>query len=115
MSKERLQVYDDSGVYRIAWYFPDEGEIGMRLGEDIKDLNKSGVEADHKEASLAVQAIVGVELDSEGFWWDSKTQAQAALRIAKRAIEELEGSMPWPEWAKRAEAHGWRPPKGWKP
>lgn len=117
MSKERLAIYEDSCVYRLRWYFPDEDDWGMILGEDLKDLDRADYEAewDHRAASMAVKGMSGVELDRDGFWWDSKSAAQVALQVARRAIKSKGEEKPWPEWARKALEQGWRPPKGWRP
>lgn len=113
MSQPRLAIYEDTCVYRLRWYFPDEDDWGMTLGEDLKDIKDA--EWDHKAASLAVKAMSDVELDSEGFWWDSKSRAQGALRVAKQSIKSKSDVKPWPEWALKALEQGWRPPKKWSP
>lgn len=113
MSQPRLAIYEDTCVFRLRWYFPDEDDWGMTLGEDLKDLK--GAEWDHKAASLAVKGMSGVELDGDGFWWDSKSQTQGALRLAHQAIKAGKDAVPMPEWAVKALEQGWRPPKGWRP
>ncbi len=53
--------------------------------------------------------------DSTGFWWESESAARAALAKVKVIAKTLLNDVPWPEWARKALAAGWKPPKGWKP
>jgi len=52
-----------------------------------------------------------VSFDTYGAYWESKKQAQAALRVAKEALKQ---ERPLPDWAQKALEAGWTPPKGWK-
>ena len=116
--KEKLIVYEDRNagqrVYRIGWYLPDDEDMGMTLGEDLSDIAQCD-DKEHKAATQAIEAWDDVELDGDGYYWESKSKAQAALRVAKQAVEELSSTTPMPEWAKQALAAGWKAPKGWRP
>lgn len=119
--KEKLIVYDDRGIYRIGWYLPDDDDMGMSLGEDLSSISQCK-DKEHKAATIALYQVAnklcnleGMELDGFGFYWESKSKAQAALRLAKQAVKDLGSATPMPEWAKQALAAGWKAPKGWKP
>ena len=56
----------------------------------------------------------GVQRDHSGFFWETKTAAQAALRVARAAIS-AGADRPIPDWAQKALEAGWRAPKGWRP
>ena len=50
-----------------------------------------------------------------GFCFYSKKDAQGALRAAKATNDSFEKNLPWSDWAIRAKAEGWKPPRGWSP
>lgn len=112
MNRDRL-VLDDDGSYRIVWELHEEQEIGATLGDSGpgKPLDPKG---EHEAAEAAVWDMADGR-DNAGLYWESKGAAQKALVIARRAIAEFSGAKPWPEWAKMAQANGWKPPKGWTP
>jgi hypothetical protein len=111
---ERLMVYEDRGVYRIGWYLPDDDDMGITLGEDLRDIARCN-DKEHKAATQAIKDQEDMELDDNGFYWESKSKAQVALKIAKQAVKDLDSGTQMPEWAKQALAAGWKAPKGWKP
>lgn len=119
MAKDKLVLDEDrNGLYRIVWHLADEGDYGATLGEmryTVRDLAKATSEDwDHIAATVALGQTVGVQRDSDGYYWDSHTQARAALRAAQLVLK-TKASKPWPEWATQAAAAGWKPPKGWTP
>lgn len=104
--------------YSICWFFPDEGEEGGYLGDDKyteRDLAKASnrEERDHILATITASKTDGAELTRDGLVWESRTAATNALRAIKAALQN--STAPWPEWAVKAKAEGWTPPKGWKP
>lgn len=109
---------DDYGRYRIGWYFSEDGDFGAMLGDTKyaeRDLAKMTCSEDRDcvIAYLAAVKTEGVEVGRDGIWWDGRKRAQNALRAIKAAVSNAEH--PWPEWAVKARAAGWTPPKGWKP
>lgn len=106
-----LGTVDTARGWAIAWWH--EGEDGLCLGENFPS-------ADH-ETQVAQAAIFEAGLAPERdalmrLWlWDSKKAAFASLRVANAALVAAESDKPWPDWAQKALAHGWKPPKGWKP
>ncbi len=109
--KPRLTLLETNRGYEIGWFDPSDGEFGLMLsGREVKD----------PESNAAIQAIKLLDTDAPqvcritGSWlWESKPKAQIALRVAKAAIAALQSNMP--DWAAKAVAEGWKPPKGWKP
>ena len=82
---DKLMVYKDRGVYRIGWYLSDEVDMGITLGEDLRDIARCD-DKEHKAATQSVKALGDVELDGDGYYWESKPKAQVALRIAIQAV-----------------------------
>lgn len=115
MAKERLILVEDRyGKYRICWYFPDDGDEGAVLGDYLQGAHTEDPDTDHKISTEAVKATAN--LDSDGLFWESKAKAAlAALAAAKAAIKAAHSSKPWPDWAVKAAAAGWKAPKGWQP
>jgi hypothetical protein len=128
--KDRLMVVETRQGYTLQWNLGDEDDMGATLGEceDRKSLHKleqdfkSGkvaeVDKEHVAATLAAWKHEDVQYstyDRDGFYWETKAGATQALRLANIAIKELKDNKPWPDWAKQAAAHGWKPPKGWQP
>ena len=120
MSEGTLALYDlDPYIYRLAWYFEDEGDFGGVLGDGKKyterDLEKAkGEDRELVLAEITAQQTENVQRDDRGYFWESKKDALGALRACKAAIKNDTGA-PWPEWAIKAQAAGWKAPKGWKP
>jgi hypothetical protein len=127
--EDKLVVDGDDGAYRIVWELVEEGDLGAALGEfgseDYTDealaKEKDPEGRDHMVANLTlIKHKPAIRRDSSGFLWDSMTAARRALTLVNAAIKadraKRSGKMiGWPEWAVTAAAHGWKPPKGWKP
>lgn len=99
--------------YRIYW--EDDGDLGGHLCQDQKDgtgeAPQDRDEWEHWAASRAVRQSPGVEFDLSGAFWELERDAKAALRLAREALKQ---DRPLPDWAQKALAEGWKPPKGWK-
>ena len=120
MSKDKLIVFEDQGVYVIAWYLAVDQDIGAYLGDDerpeISDIASADpVDRGHRAATLAAYEVGTERRKHVGFVWETETEARAALRYIKARMASLLSNVPWPEWAVMAKAEGWRAPKGWKP
>lgn len=121
MPKPKLVVFETSDryCYQIGWFLPDEGEIGGILGEGVEPTKASVLKAkdrgdrEHEAAGLAASQTSGVRWIHAGYFWGSRADANKALRAVKAALTNLDD--PWPEWAIKARAEGWKPPKNWKP
>ncbi len=116
--KDKLVLEEDrGGMWRIKWVIAeDDWGDGAVLGEGTaKDWEgpapTSREDWEHWAAQRAASATAGVERDQNGFFWESTRDAKAALRVAKEALKQ---DRPMPEWATKALAAGWKPPKGWK-
>jgi hypothetical protein len=118
--KPSLQIYEEQYVFRIQWYFPDVDDFGATLGEsdfteeDLKKLKPEDEDRDHIVATIAAGKTPSVQKNGRGFFWDTSAAAKKALVAIRAAIKSDDGG-PWPEWAIKAKANGWTPPKGWKP
>lgn len=131
----KLDVFTNFGSYYVGWCM--DGDVGAWVGQDAKksvglltgERNVARTkrnEDDFEYLTVEIAAIkwVGEHTEDarpvyEGYSFESKRRAfeflkamRAALKAAKR---EFNDGVPWPEWAKTAEAAGWKPPKGWKP
>lgn len=104
------------GEFRIAYYFEEDSDFGAFLGESSTDgkdkAPKKPEEWEHWRANK-VCVDLQAEQDNRGFYWHTKAKATAALRQIKEALKHAD--KPLPEWAEKALAAGWKPPKGWKP
>jgi hypothetical protein len=107
MAKDRLVVIHDNWVYRIAWWIAEYGEQGLVLGDG------GGRPAGNDDTVVAERALKGSDRDRQGFFWDSKSAAKRAIRVANAAIKNAD--RPLPDWAKQAIEAGWKAPKGWRP
>ncbi len=111
--KDRLSIFEtrDGYVYYIGWLCWEEDfgdEEGLRLGEGSgSDLD------DHHAAEQAVKDMKDGREENGAFFWESRSSAAKALKVAKEAVKNRE--RPLPEWAKKAIAEGWKAPKGWQP
>lgn len=114
--KDRLVIErNQDQTYTIDWYIPDECEMGGRLGQDKNDGRgeppKDREDYEHWLASKVAAQSTGVRRNRYGFFWDSRREVDAAMRQIKEALRQ---DRPLPEWAKKALAEGWKPPKGWR-
>lgn len=106
---EYLVEIDTRDGFGLAWFIPEDDEIGGSLG----DLSPS---CEEDEIAHKVAIAHGGQLTRmEGFEWESHAAAKKARIAIERALLEYEGAKPWPEWAKTAQKHGWKPPKDWTP
>lgn len=100
--------------FRIQWAFEDD-DLGGYLCQNADDGKGDPPEDrdawQHWAASKAVQAAPGYARDTISAFWETESQAKVALRLAKAALKQ---ERPLPEWAQKALAEGWKPPKGWK-
>jgi len=137
MGKPWLEIVEMSRRSYVAW-FDEDGE-GARVGQDhqlsLDKLKESVEEARgaRDEEGLSMFEYFSVEIaakrwhsqhsgvypEDSGYEFESGSACKrflAAMRAAmKSARSEYDSNVPWPEWAKQAEAAGWKPPKGWKP
>lgn len=135
--KDKLVITEDHhGNYQLQWYLGEEQDLGAVLGADCsaeskpllliwgRALDKGEVHAEdleHWAATVGAASQKRCEMYQRshgtvsGFYWEHKSDAQQALKLAKLRIEEAKAKTPWPQWARDAVAHGWKAPKGWKP
>jgi hypothetical protein len=113
----RLVVDHILGNWRIVWEFEDD--TGGMLGQDKEDGKgeppKDPDSWEHWAASKAIlDAFPGVERDQNGFFWPTERAAKKALQAVKAVLKANVPERPMPDWALKALANGWKPPKGWK-
>lgn len=117
--KDKLILSDDDGSWRIVWFLAEEQEQGAFLGDTVyspHDLTRAKPEdRDHVAATLAARASEGSRHDSGGYHWPTRREALAALKECRAAIAGAKSGAPWPDWAIKAKAAGWKAPKGWTP
>jgi hypothetical protein len=112
----------------IAWY--DDGEEGATVGQECSDSVVELQARLAKERERETQEYLRVEIaalshateaGADYFEIDrtkgeiramSTSRQKELLRVCKAAAK-APGAMP--EWAVKATAAGWKPPKGWKP
>lgn len=107
-----LDILEGKFGFQIGWYIPDEGEFGLVIDND-PTIDKDNL--------LVVQTLIdfcesnGLEVPSlhKEFVFETKAQAVKALRAVNAKLYYRKQELP--EWAKRALAAGWSPPKEWKP
>lgn len=115
MAKDRLAIQEDRYDYKIGWYLWDDEEFGLMLGRGTDSIEDAAETVAATKAIRANTELHPLNLDSTEWCWENRSTAQKALRVAKAAIATMNAAKPMPEWAIKATAEGWKPPKGWKP
>lgn len=114
---DKLAIIEDGYTYRICWVV--DGEEGAWLGDYLRHYLQHNSSMDgtneHRIATEAANQAGGCEIDNLGLLWESKARAQEALVSARAALKAARSSKPYPEWAIKALAAGWKAPKGWVP
>lgn len=118
MTKTWIDHSEYSRECRLAWFDEDDGEGGCigdcgpcEMSAITSETNRSDREV--IVANVTASKTDGVSKDSSGFYWEDYASANHALKQIKIALKNIEH--PWPEWALKAKAAGWKSPKGWKP
>ncbi len=116
--KDKLVVDFRNGRYRVVWWIASENDFGGTVGEGITDVpapnpcdEQFQEEWEVWTANQAAAKSPGVEKNNGGYFWETESQAKAALRLCKAALKQ---ERPLPDWAVKALAAGWKAPKGWK-
>lgn len=141
MSDKLMVVSPDDWEFRIQWFIEEDDDMGKTLGEDrpeeiakiaalsdmdirLKDEHEKEIDPNYDptnvEDTIAIRTLATMkpkpEINSSGFYWESKSAATAALKAIKVAIKLYRDNADnWPQWAKTAMVNGWTAPKGWKP
>lgn len=126
---DKLDIWEDRYLYRIAWFLEEEDDMGAVLGQGKERFTEAQLarathendEWEHMKATMTIQQMTmatdnqpGVELDGTGYFWESLSEARKALKMVRAALKD-KSNKPWPEWAMKAKAAGWKAPKNWKP
>jgi hypothetical protein len=123
---ERLDIDERGGKYRIGWFDEENdlegdlciGETLCHTGPQMSEKDRDEVD-EHNFISKTLKTQCAPEgNDERGFYWYDFGDAKHALALAKqlrRQWKDQRKNRPWPDWAKKAAAAGWKPPKTWKP
>jgi|GEM_PF-4233254 len=116
MSTCKLVVVDYAHGYALQWIVDDDDGAYVGQSADMSE-EVSRKSRDDRETYLAEQAAKSSKAEAEivgGIYvWESYRAADAVRKAAMLAIKTDAAEMP--EWATKALAAGWKPPKGWKP
>jgi hypothetical protein len=104
----------DNKVY-IAWFLPEEGDFGLVAGQGEGS-------ADLDENSKTVCDTLAKHFADRGwkhklgtaYSFESEKYAAEALRLCNVALHCASEQKPLPDWAAKAIAEGFTPPRGWK-
>lgn len=119
MTKNKLVIVNEElgwgySIYRIQWRiagWDDEGAIIGDVDYKEKDLEKNTEEWECIQAFLIAKKSIGVQKDNNGFFWETKKEAQAALKAIKVGLKDR-SNKPLEDWEIKALSMGWNPPKG---
>ena len=107
--------------FRIYWYLAEVGDLGAAVGEfkvptmKPRESYKTDEDFQCHLVNHVAGKTEGVEHDHNSYFWETRAQAQRALRLLKAELKAARDNTPWPDWAKQALAAGWKAPKGWGP
>lgn len=111
MAKDRLVISEGRNGYVIQWYLADIQDVGASLGDGPIPASDPPPEHEDWEIIVAARAAGNASPDGrdrDGFFWESKAKARAALVSANAALK----NKPLVDWEVKALAAGWKPPKG---
>lgn len=103
----KLNWFEMSNGFAIAWEW--EAGPGTFLGEDGGSEHEAATEAATR-IGKPTQPIPGGPM-----LWGTQGAVKRALKAAKAAVNTFRAGIPSPDWALKAYAEGWTPPKGWTP
>lgn len=102
-------------------------QITASLSERMTASKRREYEADLEYLAVELAAAEYAEQNPDsirfshhvyGFVADTKSDMARFKRVCNTALKAERAKrrdVPWPEWAIKATAEGWKPPKGWKP
>lgn len=133
----KIDIFQDRYEYHVSWTDEEADDEGAWIGQDantpLDTLRAKMATAKQKRefddyeylaVEIAAQNWVsgspaGVSQAGHGYEFETLAKAKqflAAMRAEMKAAKaEYDSGVLWPEWAKQAQAAGWKPPKGWKP
>ena len=102
------------GIY-IAWYLPEEDDVGGYIGEgpEAQEPASDDIEAWENWVVYETVKTHADGKDGRAFYFETVRKAKIALAACNVALATK--SRPWPSWAIQAKEAGWTPPEGWKP
>ena len=115
-----LDIDEQGGAIRIAWFFPEDEDFGAYVGDrDVSEARDEDTDEDKKAKWEIMTADAAAKPFSCGksmlYGYEFETEKKAKLAILAANESLLNDGAPMPEWAVKATAAGWKPPKGWKP
>lgn len=131
MPKDKLVIETDGYWYYLQWYLAEDRDLGGVIGEStslrslvlIEKAMQKQLAPDEQEACVVHRTALqcGAQVVTVGrgigtvFAWETLAGARTALAAIKAGLLADASKRPWPDWAIKAKAAGWKPPKGWKP
>ncbi len=124
MSRDRIviEARTSYGPYYLQWIIDDD--TGAEVGDHRKTVTekdlKDAIDADNGDFEFLKGEMTAATLGLDrphphrGYEFETVTAAKKALAAINVGIKD-KSSKPWPEWALKAKAAGWAPPKKWSP
>ena len=112
-------IFEDRGEIFLAWT-SDGYDEGARLVE-VCDRGAAGgayiiVQEENKAIIEALESANYAYKDRDGVYIiESIHVARKAKRLVNAVLWNMQNKKPLPDWAQKAIAEGWSPPKGWRP
>ena len=110
---DKVYIFSDhNSMLHLQWN--SDGENSAILGDEVyteHDFNQAS--AEDRWYIAATIAVAQLKPKRRGnFYFETMVEAEKALNVAL-AAKKRQG--PMPEWAIKAQAAGWKAPKGWHP
>lgn len=105
------------GEYSVAWGYSENGsfEIGLVLGLPYGGNNSDEDEVVERVLTSFLEATPGARVEGNELIMPSMQSANRLKNTLNEALLAYKANKPWPEWATKAKAAGWIPPKNWTP
>jgi len=108
----RLDISEHSEGWCIAWFDEDEGVEGDLV------IGEMGADPESDEISRVVLGLGTHDYcqhETGRLYWESLSTTRKALVVARKVWKAVKAKRPYPDWAVKALAEDWKPPKGWIP
>jgi hypothetical protein len=115
----KLVVDDQREGWIIGWASPEDGVVDAVIGNEYfpadKDPDRAWCISTDTLKEYFTKQEWGLPEPGEPFAFESERHAKEALRLINAKLHYAKQNKPIPDWAEKALAAGWSPPKGWKP